>query len=519
MTDSTDVQPILDYTARDFDTIRSLLVGIAKGKFPEWVTVGEANDFGTLMLELYAYMGDISNYYIDRVSSEAFLGTAQRRQSVLYIAEMLGYKPIGQQAATVVLKFTLDAAYDAGDEENNPTNSVTVPSGTIVTTNDQNSASVISFETDFNITLLPGETVEVTATEGLTVEEYFGPSENTPNYTLTLANKGVIFKSTSVRTKEGTNYGGGSLATAQYVNWTEIDAVSLARPTQSVFSTYIDDTAYTHVLFGDGGSGRIPPGGAEIRATYRYGVGALGNEVLEKTITIIRSNTLPIASLSVTNPTKPLGGSDPESMSSMRFSIPKANQVKFRAVTLDDYLALAIQVPGVAKAMAYGQVYSAVNVRIAPVGGVPEPSQMAVLRNDVATYLADKVLIGSSVYVEDVQWTDMWIDLDLFVMDGFNQEQITQAVQLAIENFLSFDNRDFGGKVSVGDIYRQAMTIEGVDYVDVKVLRTPSTSGIDNRVIDGKTIARIHPETVVADVVTDPYGLTITSYGGLGAAS
>lgn len=96
----------LDYTARDFEAIRSMLVGIAQGSIPEWRTVGEPNDFGTLLIELYAYMGDVMNFYIDRVASEAFLGTAQLRQSVMYMAEMLGYKPLGQRAAIVPLVFT-----------------------------------------------------------------------------------------------------------------------------------------------------------------------------------------------------------------------------------------------------------------------------------------------------------------------------------------------------------------------------------------------------------------------------
>src|SRR6478736_59076 len=94
---------VLDYTSRDFEAIRSLLVGIGRGKFPEWVTLGETADFGTLLVELYAYMGDTMNYYIDRVGAEAFLGTASLRRSVLYIADMLGYQPIGQQAASVAL--------------------------------------------------------------------------------------------------------------------------------------------------------------------------------------------------------------------------------------------------------------------------------------------------------------------------------------------------------------------------------------------------------------------------------
>ena len=46
-----------------------------------------------------------------------------------------------------------------------------------------------------------------------------------------------------------------------------------------------------------------------------------------------------------------------------------AARIKNRAVTLNDYADLAMQVPGVAKSVAYGTVYTAVHVRIAPTAG------------------------------------------------------------------------------------------------------------------------------------------------------
>lgn len=507
-----ETQPILDYTARDFDAIRSMLVGIAKGKMPELQTLGEANDFMTLLLELYAYMGDVNNYYIDRVGSEAFLGTAQRRQSVLYIAEMLGYRPLGQQAASALVSFTLDADY--GED-------VEIPSSTYLTSNADNSADVIKFTTDYTITLSPGETKQVSVTEGEYVVESFSPSKSTPNYEVVLANTGVVNRSVLVRTKEGANYGSETNLAAQYVFWQEVTAVATALPTQSAYSTYLDDQGFTHILFGDGAAGRIPPSGAPIEVSYRFGAGAKANSLGVGSITNISSTTLPVANLTVTNEEAPVGGSDPESIESMRFSIPKASSIRNRAVTLDDYTSLALRVPGVAKAVAYGQTYSAVNIRIAPVGGVLDTALMADLRSDVEVYLADKVLIGSTIYVEDAQWTDIWIDLDLYVIDGFNREQVQSAVQVALEESLSFDNRDFGGRVSVGNVYRTAMAVEGVDYVDVNTLRTATTTGVANREISDLHIARIHPsdEALGNDGdgnPIDPYGLTITSHGGLG---
>ena len=64
---------VLDYTSRDFTAIRAQLIGLAKGMMPDWQTAGEPTDFGTLILELFAYMGDVLHFYIDR--------TAARRSS------------------------------------------------------------------------------------------------------------------------------------------------------------------------------------------------------------------------------------------------------------------------------------------------------------------------------------------------------------------------------------------------------------------------------------------------------
>ena len=113
--ESLKEQAVLDYTSRDFLAIRAQLVGLAKGRMPDWNTAGESSDFGTLLMEIFAYMGDTLNFYIDRTASEAFLSTAVRRQSVYYIADMLGYTPIGQHGASVYLTFKIESPCRRGE--------------------------------------------------------------------------------------------------------------------------------------------------------------------------------------------------------------------------------------------------------------------------------------------------------------------------------------------------------------------------------------------------------------------
>src|SRR4051812_28938194 len=154
--EDTESHVVLDYTSRDFTAIRAQLVGLARGIMPEWETAGEASDFGTLLLELFAYMGDVMHFYIDRTASEAFLGTALRRQSVLYIADMLGYTPIGQQSAIVKLLFAL-TPLDTTDP-NVIQDSVEIPAGSRIFNNVGSSDDVIVFELNTAVTLNPGDT-------------------------------------------------------------------------------------------------------------------------------------------------------------------------------------------------------------------------------------------------------------------------------------------------------------------------------------------------------------------------
>lgn len=500
---------ILDYTARDFDTIRAMLVGIARGKYPEWTTVGEANDFGTLMLELYAYMGDVSHYYIDRVSSEAFLGTAIRRQSVLYMAEMLGYRPLGQLSAIVELTFSLAADYQLDDG----VDTLTIPAGTLIETRDDAFDQQVFFETDYDVEVAPGGKVTVPATEGRTVaEEFLGSSKGIPNATFSLQHPGVISRTIRIRTLEG-----GTVATSpQYVDWKESSTVITARPTQSVFSTWSDEEGYSHIMFGDNAAGRIPPMGADIMATYRYGVGAVANKIPPNALTVISdAGSLPADALKVSNTSTPFGGADPESIESMRFSIPRASRIRNRAVTLNDFAALALQVPGVAKAMAYGEIYSAVNVRIAPVGGVVDDSLMDEIHSNVVEYLSDKILIGSKVFVEDVEWRDAYLAMDLHVLPGFSAEAVEAAVTSAVQGVFNFDRLDFAQRISVGEIYRACMQIEGVDWIDITSLNFNSTDSNEVKNLDpGRyAILRLHPAG--EDPESDPEGLSITTFGGI----
>jgi hypothetical protein len=463
---------VLDYTSRDYTSIRAQLVGLASGILPEWNTLGDGVDFGTLILELFAYMGDTLNFYIDRTASEAFLTTAMRPQSVMYIADMLGYKPMGQHAASVTLYFSM--ATQAGDTQLPP---VKLPKGTRIHNQSENSNTLVVFETQQEITVTPGDgegtkdPIECFATEGITRRDVFlGVAAGAPNTNFTLPDSGVVYGTVEISTKEG----------FQVISWSSVTDLSLARPTQPVFTTYSDEKNLTHVVFGDNAVGRIPSVNSEVYANYRYGAGAAANLVQPEDLSVIipPPNT-DITDVSVRNDISPLGGSDPETVESMKYSIPRAGaRIRNRAVTLADYGDLAVQVPGVSKSVAYGTVYTSVNVRIAPSTekGDLDAGGMKALCAEVTQYMQDKMLIGSAVFVgpEDTDdlWTNIYIRVNVHVVETYNRSSVREQVDAVLHKYLSYDVVDFGTRISMGDIYRTVLTVQGVAWAELRWLST-----------------------------------------------
>ena len=73
--------PAIDYLARDFRSLRQVMLDRMSVLIPEWTDRTPA-DFGVALVELLAYAGDYLSYRQDAVATEAYLDTARRRISV-----------------------------------------------------------------------------------------------------------------------------------------------------------------------------------------------------------------------------------------------------------------------------------------------------------------------------------------------------------------------------------------------------------------------------------------------------
>ena len=95
-----------NFKSYDYDTIRSAMVDYIQNNYPEnyndWI---QSSEF-TSLVELIAFLGHNLSFRVDLASRENFLSTAERRASVLRIADFLGYTPSRSVAAQGLLKVT-----------------------------------------------------------------------------------------------------------------------------------------------------------------------------------------------------------------------------------------------------------------------------------------------------------------------------------------------------------------------------------------------------------------------------
>ncbi|MBD0675499.1 putative baseplate assembly protein, partial [Streptomyces sp. CBMA156] len=82
--------PVIDYTARDYESLRRLVLDRMSLTTPGW-TERHLPDLGVTLVELLAYTADRLSYQQDAVATEAYLDTARRRVSVRRHARLVDY--------------------------------------------------------------------------------------------------------------------------------------------------------------------------------------------------------------------------------------------------------------------------------------------------------------------------------------------------------------------------------------------------------------------------------------------
>jgi uncharacterized phage protein gp47/JayE len=450
--------PAIDYTSRDYEGFKSSLLDFASRAFPQWVPSSEG-DFGVLLVELFSYLGDSLSYYGDRLQQESFLPTATQRLSLLQISDLLGYQPSNGVPATGTVTF----------QTSNPGPAVTVPAGTQVVTDYIDTIdSPITYETDTDVTVPKnGGTATVSVTQGVTrTQVNVGTSSGLPVQEFRLPDVPVIGGTVRVYVDD----------VDTLTEWTYIDYIVDADPSDRVFSTYLDEAGATWIRFGDNINGAIPTTNLTIYATYRVGGGTVGN-VNAGVVNAIADSTLPGVTFSQDSSGNAIssvmtGGADPETNDQIRANAPRIFRTQDRCVTLADFSDLALTIPGIVRANAIASTYTSISVFvIGSAGGTPSTTTL----QNVQTSLQAKALAGTTVTVSGPTTVKVNVGnssnpITVECWPRYSRASVLYDVQQALKTMLSFANVDFGMRLTLSDFYKTILDVEGVRYVDIPLI-------------------------------------------------
>jgi hypothetical protein len=478
---SVNGRPTIDYMARDYDSILQAMRALIPEKLPEWTDFESPADFGNVLLQLFAHMGDILSYYQDRVANESFLGTAQERRSVIQHLRLIGYRLSTAAPAAATLTLTVPATC---------TDVITIRQGDAFATKSQKDKPSVRFEyTRAQPLTIDCRTLNVDQVskrkffdrlpveEGRLVrEEIIGVSDGTPNQRFALAHTGLILRALGPGQAIQqdlllfTDLGGKQEA------WTLQDSLAFSREGQRDFVLEGDEDDRATVIFGDGAFGDIPPSGAVIKATYRVGGGLQGNVPAQMIQTIVDAPQLALLGARVSNPRPATGGAERESIPHAVLHAPSVFRSLKRAVTAQDYEALALDFKGVGKVRAEAANWNVVTLFVAPEGGGHVSD---VLEANLLAYFEDKRPISITVEIEDVDYEEIFVTAKIGVTRYYDSADVKERVQQAAGRLLAFDQVDFGQTIYLSKFYEAMEAIDGVDFVHISEFRRKGAPAVE----------------------------------------
>jgi hypothetical protein len=492
----------IDYTSRDFFALRNDLISRIQSRVnvngKTWTATDPA-DFGVAIVEAFAHVGDLTNYYIDRVANEAYLSTATQRQSLLNIAAMYGYQVSGYRQAYVDVTIT-----------NNTANTLNVPEGTLMTTEvtvTTNGSSIkytlyytltgdvtIAANSSSSGTLVHGRNVSTEEINAAVVSDTYDiPGERLAystglaNQSYTLKNNQVVDDTVEVFVRNGD----------AFVKWTQVDNLAEYGPQDFIYSLTYSGNNYVTVNFGNGVSGAIPIYGDDIKAQYYVGGGLEGNAKASTQFSIFKT---PLSSgvlksdinmLVVSNDFAGYGGEDPESNDSIRANAPSALKVSQRAVTLNDFKNLALTMPRVGKAAAYATNPTSVALYVGETvtdtsfdyfpgynaANTSLTTSWTTLKNEISSEFGGKTQIGTTVTILPPKYIPVDVVVEYVAEEGYSDNQVITDLNAAIVYGYGYNYLDFNQNIRPEKLEQSLGAVTGVDSVRiVKLFRNGGSS-------------------------------------------
>jgi len=449
----------LNITELDFDAIKNNLKDYfaSQSEFSDHDFDGSAI---SVMLDILSYNTHYNAYYMNMLASEAFLDSAQLRDSVVAKASMLGYTPRSARGSKANVAITVTPGDSPAtitiDKNTQFTSTVNGTSYVFCTSNSHTITPADGVYTASGVELTQGVpvTFRYTANTANTEQKFLLPNENTDTDSLTV---------TIQESATDTN-------TAVYTLATDITTVN---STSNVYFLSEDTSGQFKVEFGDGVLGRKPITGniVLLAGLVTEGADVNGANTFSASGTVGGYSTVSVATSNAA-----VGGLDKETLESIKFNAPKNFETQNRAVTTDDYKSIVEgEVSGLDSVSVWGgqdnetPAFGKVYISAKPSGATAlSTSQVALIKSAVSDY--NILSITPEVVDPDI------IDLIMSITVKYDSRLTTLSSGAVAEKVVAtINNYRTQNLLKFGSIFRYSTLSTKIDNTDTSIINNLTT--------------------------------------------
>ncbi len=354
------------YLDFNFDNIKQDL----KDKMAQSPVFQDYNQDGsniTILIELVAYLGELSSYYLNKIAQNVYIDTADMTENIIRLGNLVGYYPKGSISSRTTLTVTVPSAgpyYEGGCQLGD---TVRANAWKEVFTNQQslyNGASIYFTSTNdvyHTISEFPF-TMTVPVSEGRSIYYTYTGADLIDN-TIYLPNLQFGYDDDLTDDIPSVEL------QVSGITWTRIsdfyDNLSGVDTNDNVYVLRVNKYSQYVIMFSD--ARNVPASNDTIAVNLVQTLGSNGN-VAAKTIVSVNSQDFISVSpsagdefnlgakwYSIINPGASIGGGDPETNEQMKVGIQNTVNAQYRCVTKQDYISFLEENDDVKKASAWGE--------------------------------------------------------------------------------------------------------------------------------------------------------------------
>lgn len=406
-----------------------------------------------MLISLFSAIAEVLHYYIDNMSRETFFSTARRFDSLVKHGELVDYHAHGAVAPTVdvILSRPINSSSLSSD--------ILIPKDTVFIDTSGNSWLVekdtkwYANTTNVTIPCIQHTLVENTSMIGVTIPNLKVMKGDKPRLKVTNTfSNGKFYEHGTMSIRIGDD------------DWILVETFAFSNKYDKHFRVEIENNS-VYILFGDDQHGMIPDPGYKItRCTYYITSGSAGNVASGAISNIPNSIQTSAIDAICSNPHPASGGSDYEDFDMLKEHIPLHVRTLGVAITKQDFIDLAKNVPGVNKVALEYECGRKLNLYITPDNGVVASK---VLLERVYEYIKQHSPLTTWLNVKPVGEVNIILDIEITGKKNYSESEIQSQVRAALLDRYSVNNSEIGGSVRISDIYALIDNLPCVDYLHI----------------------------------------------------